>query len=164
MNVSLVQTPATRQFGQAQPFTQQQSAAPFPQESIQLSNGGGMNVSTKNAIVSAAAGLAIGGLSLTVGHMVPGGHIGTWLAGTAIFALAKGVHHGFEEVKANKANGSPYSDDSCFKLGFKTYGARNVLNGLLHSTINIGLASWGGMGGALAGAAASGTLTKLTGY
>lgn len=162
MNVSLVTTSASRQLAQPQTFTQQQQSAGFPKESVQISgNSGGMSVSTKNAIVSAVGGLAAGALAMS--GVVPGGHIGSWLGGMAVFALTKGVYHGLEEVKANKANGSPYSDGSCFKLGFSEFGKRNIMNGLLHSSINTALAGFG-PGGMLAGAAISGTLTKLTGY
>ncbi len=144
-----------------QVFNQPTSAAgPSPEESVQLS-GGGMSISTKNAIVSAVAGLGISALALS--GVMPGGHIGTWLGGMAVFALTKGIYHGVEEIRANKANGSPYSDGSCFKLGFSEYGKRNILNGLLHSTINTACAGFGPMG-VLAGAGISGGLTKLTGY
>lgn len=143
-----------------QVFNQPTSAAAPPQESVQLS-GGGMSISTKNAIVSAVAGLGISALALS--GVMPGGHIGTWLGGMAVFALTKGIYHGVEEIRANKANGSPYSDGSCFKLGFSEYGKRNILNGLLHSTINTACAGFGPMG-VLAGAGISGGLTKLTGY
>lgn len=164
MNVSLAPTPASRQLAQPQSFTrQQQAAAPQnPQESYLASpGGGGMSISTKNAIVSAVGGLAAGALAMS--GVVPGGHIGSWLGGMAVFALTKGIYHGVEEVRANRANGGQYSDASCFKLGFSEFGKRNIMNGLLHSSINTALAGMG-PGGMVAGAAISGTLTKLTGY
>ncbi len=163
MNVSLVSTPVSRQTS-ATRFTQPQDSGSnhLPQESLQLSGNQGMSVSTKNAIVSAVGGLGAG--MLTLSGMVPGGSIGNWIAGVAVFALVKGVHHGFEEVAANKKNGSPYDDGACFKLGFSEYGKRNVLNGFIHSSINGGLAAFGGFPGALAGAGISAALTKMTGY
>jgi hypothetical protein len=163
MNVTLVNTGANRQVGAPQNFNQQQTAAPqeFPRESVQLGGNQGLSISTKNGIVSAVGGLAAGALALS--GVVPGGSVGNWIAGVAVFALVKGVYHGFEEIKANHANNSPYSDGSCFKLGFQTYAKNNVFNGFIHSSINTGLAMYAGPQGALAGAAISGVLTKLTG-
>lgn len=161
MIVNLAKTPAGRSVGGTQSFTQQQSAAPVPRESVHISGNSATSISTKNAVVSAVGGLAAGALALS--GIMPGGSIGTWLGGMAVFALVKGVYHGVEEIRANKANGSPYDNASCFKLGFSEYGKRNILNGMIHSSINTGLAAFGGPGGALAGAGISALLTKFTG-
>lgn len=150
-----------RSVGGAQSFTQQQTSAGVPRETVHIGGNSGTSISTKNAIVSAVGGLAAGALALS--GVMPGGSIGTWLGGMAVFALVKGVYHGVEEMRANKANGSPYDNASCFKLGFTEYGKRNILNGMIHSSINTGLAAFGGPGGALAGAGISAALTKFTG-
>lgn len=116
-------------------------------------------MSSKNGLVSAAAGLISQGIWAS--GVVPGGTLGKFVSGVATFAVTKGVYHGIAEVQAREAKGM--STDNAFQEGFAHYAKGNIIRGLLHTSIQ-SMSAGLGPAAFIAGPAVSGALTKFTGY